>query len=55
MAKINKEDLITIVGFVAEGKLTPVIESRYKLSQVPEAVRYLGTSHARGKVIINVE
>jgi hypothetical protein len=37
------------------GKVTPVIDRRYKLSEVPEAIRYLEQGHARGKVVITVE
>jgi NADPH:quinone reductase-like Zn-dependent oxidoreductase len=35
-------------------KVTPVIDRRYRLSDVPEAIRYLEQGHARGKVVINV-
>ena len=34
------------------GKVTPVIDKRYSLREVPEAIRYLETGHARGKVVI---
>jgi len=37
------------------GKVTPVIDKRYELSELPEAMRYLGEGHARGKVVITVE
>jgi NADPH:quinone reductase-like Zn-dependent oxidoreductase len=37
------------------GKVTPVIERSYKLSEVPDAVRYLEGEHARGKVVITVD
>jgi len=37
------------------GKVVPVIDRRYPLSEVPEALRYLGEGHARGKVVITVE
>jgi NADPH:quinone reductase-like Zn-dependent oxidoreductase len=37
------------------GKVTPVIDRRYSLSEVPEAIAYLETGRARGKVIITVE
>ncbi len=37
------------------GKVVPVIDRRYTLSEVPEALRYLGEGHARGKVVITVE
>ncbi len=36
------------------GKVVPVIDSRYPLSEVPEALRYLGEVHARGKVVITM-
>jgi NADPH:quinone reductase-like Zn-dependent oxidoreductase len=36
------------------GKVTPVIDRTYPLSQVPDAIRYLEEGHARGKVIITV-
>jgi NADPH:quinone reductase-like Zn-dependent oxidoreductase len=54
MAKSNKEDLTIMRELMATGKVTPVIDRRYKLSEVPEAVRYLEEGHARGKVIITV-
>ena len=37
------------------GKVTPVIDRRYRLSEVPEAIRYLEEGHARGKVVITLE
>ena len=37
------------------GKVTPVIDKRYRLSEVPEAIRYLEEGHARGKVVITLE
>jgi NADPH:quinone reductase-like Zn-dependent oxidoreductase len=37
------------------GKVTPVIDKRYKLSEVPAALAYLEEGHARGKVVINLE
>jgi NADPH:quinone reductase-like Zn-dependent oxidoreductase len=39
---------------MAAGKVTPVIDKRYRLSEVPEAIRYLEAGHARGKVVITV-
>ncbi len=36
------------------GKVTPVIGRRYRLSEVPEAIRYLEQGHARGKVVVTV-
>jgi len=37
------------------GKVVPVIDRRYPLSEVAEALRYLEEGHARGKVVITVE
>jgi len=37
------------------GKVKPVIDRTYKLSEVPEAIRYLEQGHARGKVVITVD
>jgi NADPH:quinone reductase-like Zn-dependent oxidoreductase len=53
LAKPNKEDLTIICELMATGKVTPVIDKRYKLSEVPEALAYLEQGHARGKVIIS--
>jgi NADPH:quinone reductase-like Zn-dependent oxidoreductase len=53
--KSNKQDLVTLGGLVETGKLKPVIERTYKLSDAPEALRYLSEGHARGKIVITVE
>jgi NADPH:quinone reductase-like Zn-dependent oxidoreductase len=55
LAKLNDKDLAVIGALIAEGKVTPVIDRRYKLSEAPDAVRYLEQGHARGKVIIEVD
>src|SRR5271166_2977639 len=55
MAKPSKEDLTIIRELMAAGKVTPVIDRSYSLSEVPEAIRYLEEKHARGKVIITLE
>ena len=54
MAKSSQEDLIVIRELLKSGKVTPVIDRRYKLSEVPEAIAYLEQGHARGKVIITM-
>lgn len=53
-AKSSVPDLETIIGLVAGGQIRPVIERRYPLEQIAEAVAYLSRGHARGKVIIEV-
>ena len=52
LAKPNKRDLIVIHDLMKAGKVTPVIDRTYSLSEVPEAIRYLEARHARGKVVI---
>jgi NADPH:quinone reductase-like Zn-dependent oxidoreductase len=54
IAKLNKKDLTIMRELMATGKVTPVIERRYSLSEVPEAIRYLEKRHARGKVVITL-
>ena len=55
LAKPNKEDLNAIRELMAAGKVKPVIDKSYRLSEVPDAIRYLEHKHARGKVVINLE
>lgn len=55
MAKMKKEDLAIMGELIEAGKVKPVIDRRYSLSEVPEALRYLEEGHARGKVIITFE
>ncbi len=55
VAKINKTDLVLLKDFLAAGKIVPVIDRRYPLSDVAEALRYLEEGHARGKVVITLE
>jgi len=55
LAELNKEDLTILRDLMQAGKVTPVIDRRYKLSEVPEAIRYLEEGHARGKVVITLE
>jgi NADPH:quinone reductase-like Zn-dependent oxidoreductase len=55
LAKLNQGDLGVLRDLMQTGKLTPVIDRRYKLSETAEAIRYLEKGHARGKVLITVE
>ncbi len=55
IAKITKEDLTVMRDLMEPRKVTPVIERRYRLSEVPEAIRYLATGHARAKLVITLE
>ena len=54
-AKANQKDLVMLKELVEAGKVVPVIDKRYPLSEAAEALRYLGAGHARGKVVITVE
>src|SRR5256712_1057043 len=55
IAKRKKEDLNTLKEYPETGKIRPVTDRTYPLREVPEAMRYLGTLHARGKVVITME
>jgi NADPH:quinone reductase-like Zn-dependent oxidoreductase len=51
----NKEDLAFLEELFEAGKVVPVIDRLYSLSEVPEAMRYLEEGHALGKVVITME
>ena len=55
ITKITKEDLTVMRDLMEPRKVTPVIERCYRLSEVPEAIRYLATGHARAKLAITLE
>src|SRR6266487_2489330 len=55
MADPSQKDLAILGDLMQTGKVKPVIDRTYKLSEVPEAIRYLEEGHARGKVIITLE
>ena len=52
LAQLKKDDLTILADLMQAGKVTPVIDRRYRLSELPAAMRYLETGHARGKVVI---
>lgn len=54
-ARANKRDLLFIKELLEAGKVVPVIDRSYPLSETAEAIRYLETGHARGKVVITLE
>jgi NADPH:quinone reductase-like Zn-dependent oxidoreductase len=54
LADMNRKDLTILADLIQTGKVKPVIDRTYTLSQVPEALRYLEEGHARGKVVITV-
>jgi NADPH:quinone reductase-like Zn-dependent oxidoreductase len=53
-AHISQEDMLTLAELLESGKVVPVIDKRYPLTEVAEALRYLGAGHARGKLVITV-
>ena len=54
-AKRSQKDLAVLKDLIEAGKVVPVIDRRYPLSEAAEAIRYLGAGHARGKVVISME
>ena len=55
IANINQKDLVFLKELLEAGKVVPVIDRRYPLSDAAEALRYLEERHARGKVVLTVE
>ena len=55
MVPQNRTDLIAITELCEAGKIIPVIDRRYPLSEAPEALRYVGEGRAKGKVVITVD
>jgi NADPH:quinone reductase-like Zn-dependent oxidoreductase len=54
LAQMNQKDLTILADLVQTDKITPVIDKTYPFSQLPEAMRYLETGRARGKVVVTV-
>jgi NADPH:quinone reductase-like Zn-dependent oxidoreductase len=54
IASAKRQNLVALKELIEAGTITPVIDRTYPLSEVPEAIRYLGQGHARGKVVISV-
>jgi NADPH:quinone reductase-like Zn-dependent oxidoreductase len=54
VAKMMKEDLAVLADLLEAGKVKSVIDRRYELSQMSDALEYFGEGHARGKVVITV-
>jgi len=55
LADMNEADLVVLSDLMQAGKVTPVIDRRYPLAELPAAMRYLETRRARGKVIVEVQ
>ncbi len=54
VAKFNKADMVVLRELLEAGKVTPVIDRRYELSEIADAFRYMGEGHAQGKIVIAV-
>ena len=52
IAASNTKDLLVLKDLIEAGKVAPVIDRTYQLSETPEALAYVGEGHARGKVVI---
>ena len=55
LADLKQDDLATLGTLMQSGKVIPVIDRRYRLSEAPVAMRYVEAGHARGKVVLTVE
>jgi NADPH:quinone reductase-like Zn-dependent oxidoreductase len=55
IAKTNAEDLVVLKDLLEAGKIVPVIDRRYPLGEVAEALRYREQGHAQGKIVITVD
>ncbi len=54
IAKFNKADMVVLRELLEAEKMTPVIDRRYELSEIADALRYMGGGHAQGKIVITV-
>jgi NADPH:quinone reductase-like Zn-dependent oxidoreductase len=55
MARLNQQDLALLAELAQSGQVTPVIDRRFPLAEVPAAIRYSEEGRARGKIVIDVE
>jgi NADPH:quinone reductase-like Zn-dependent oxidoreductase len=54
IAKLSKADMEVLRGMLESGQVKPAIDTRYELSQIAEALDYMGDGHARGKIVITM-
>ncbi len=52
---MNAADLVFLKELLEIGKVVPVIDRKYSLSETPQAIRYVEEGHARGKVVISMD
>lgn len=54
LAQVNGADLVALQELIEAGSVTPVVDRRYVLDEIADALRYLGQGHARGKIVVSV-
>jgi NADPH:quinone reductase-like Zn-dependent oxidoreductase len=54
-ARLGRDDMAQLARMMEAGQVTPVIDRRYSLPEVPDAIRYLETGRARGKIVVSIE
>ena len=54
IAKFNKADMLVLRELLESGKMTSVIDRQYELSEIADALRYIGEGHAQGKIVVTV-
>jgi NADPH:quinone reductase-like Zn-dependent oxidoreductase len=54
IARITQPDLDVLRALIDSGKVTPVVDRTYRFDQLPEAMAYLETGRARGKVVVSI-
>ena len=55
IAKLKRDDLMTLCGLIKAGKVTPVIDRRYPLTETADAIAYVEAGHAPAKVVITFQ
>jgi NADPH:quinone reductase-like Zn-dependent oxidoreductase len=55
IAKLKRDDLVTLCDLMKTGRVTPVIDQRYQLNGIADAITYVEQGHARAKVVVSFE
>lgn len=54
ISKFNKADMLALQELLESGKVTPAIDRRYELSEIADALAYMGEGHAKAKIVLTV-
>jgi NADPH:quinone reductase-like Zn-dependent oxidoreductase len=54
VARFKREDLLVLKDLLETGKVKPFVERTYPLTQIAEAMRYMGTGHVQGKLVVTL-